>query len=117
MELARATQELSVEGHPEKLRQTYQIVCWMGAAVIIGSKRIATLQKRGIEQITLHEGWHDQALFQTGQAEAEEKLRSAVRLRLGPRTGKRRRQPPAAQAGHITCWTERLPQVGRGHRT
>lgn len=80
MGLARATQELLVDGHPDKQRQTHQIVCWMGAAVVIGSKRIAALQTGGIEQITLHDGWYDQVVFRTGQVEAEEKLRSAVRL-------------------------------------
>lgn len=78
--LARATQELLADGHPDKQRQPYQIVRWMGAAVVMGTKRLATLHKGGVEEITLHDEWYDQAIFKAGKQEAEEKLRSAVRL-------------------------------------
>lgn len=80
MGLARAAQELLADGHPGKQRQRYHIVCWMGAAVVVGTKRLATLHKGGVEDITLHDEWYDQATFKVGKQEAEEKLRSAVRL-------------------------------------
>lgn len=80
MGLAQAAHELLVDEHPDEQRQPYEIVCWMGASVLVGSRRLGTLHKGDIEQISLHDGWYDQAVFRVGQQDAEARLRSAVRL-------------------------------------